>query len=79
MSEQPTRQRYTVSLTTTHWEMLLTAGRLRAWTEARQMGMTVAQCDRVADAAVAGVRELVDEWARQQSAGPVHPDEEAAT
>lgn len=76
MSEQPTRQRYTVSLTTTHWDCLLTAGRLRAWTEARQMGMTVEQCDRIADAAVAGVRELVDEWAQQQSAGPVRPDEE---
>jgi hypothetical protein len=79
MSEQPTRQRYTVSLTTTHWEMLLTAGRLRAWAEARQMRMTVGQCDRVADAAMAGVRELVEEWAEQQSAGPVRPDEEATT
>lgn len=76
MSKRPTRRRYTVSLTTTHWEMLLTAGRLRAWTEARQMGMTVEQCDRVADAAVSGVRELVEEWAQQQSAGPVRPDEE---
>ena len=79
MSEQPTRQRYTVSLTTTQWEMLLTAGRLRAWAEARQMRMTVGQCDRVADAAMAGVRELVEEWAEQQSAGPVRPDEEATT
>ncbi|MDX2513858.1 hypothetical protein PV355_01585 [Streptomyces stelliscabiei] len=79
MSEQPTRQRYTVSLTTTHWEMLLTAGRLRAWTEARQMGMTVNQCDRIADAAVDGVHELVDDWAQQQDAGPVRPDEERTT
>lgn len=75
MSEQPTRQRYTVSLTSTHWDSLLTAGRLRAWVEARQMGMTVEQCDRIADAAVAGVRELVDDWAQQQSAGPVSGEE----
>jgi predicted DNA-binding transcriptional regulator AlpA len=57
----------TVRLTTAHWEALLTQGRLRAWGEARQMGMTVEQCDRIADAAVEGVREMVEEWARQQA------------
>jgi hypothetical protein len=79
MSGQSTRKRYTVSLTTTHWDSLLTAGRLRAWVDARQMGITIKQCDRIADAAVAGVRELVDEWAQQQSAGSVRPDEEPTT
>jgi hypothetical protein len=79
MSQFAARERYTVSLTSTHWESLLTQGRLRAWVEARQMGMTVEQCDRIADAAVAGVRELVDDWAQQQSAGPVRPDEEPTT
>lgn len=76
MSETAPRQRYTVSLTRTHWESLMTQGRLRAWVEARQMGMTVEQCDRIADAAVAGVRETIEEWAQQQlSAGPARPDE----
>lgn len=76
MSQFAQHERYTVSLTSTHWDSLLTAGRLRAWVEARQMGMTVEQCDRIADAAVAGVRELVDEWAQQQSAAPARPGEE---
>lgn len=77
MSETAPRGRYTVSLTSTHWESLLTQGRLRAWVEARQMGVSVADCDRIADAAVAGVRETIEQWAVQQrSAGPVRPDAE---
>lgn len=57
----------TVRLAETHWESLLTEARLRAWVEARQMGMTVEQCDRIADAAFEGVRETVEEWAQQQA------------
>lgn len=33
----------------------------------------------VTDAAVAAVREQVDEWAQQESAGPVRPGEEPTT
>jgi hypothetical protein len=68
MSQSAQRERYTVSLTSTHWESLLTQGRLRAWVEARQMGMSVEDCDRIADAAVAGVRETIETWAQQQTA-----------
>lgn len=68
MSERVPRERYAVSLTTAHWESLLTQGRLRAWVEARQMGMSVADCDRIADAVVAGVRETIGMWAQQQTA-----------
>lgn len=72
-------ERCTVSLTTAHWECLLTRGRLWAWVEARQMGMSVADCDRIADAAVAGVREMIEEWAQQQTAPerPVSSEEKA--
>lgn len=56
----------TVRLTRTHWEALITQGRLHGWTEARTMGLTVAQCDLIADAAVQGVRELMEQWAQQQ-------------
>lgn len=79
MSQFAPRERYTVSLTSTHWDSLLTQGRLRAWVEARQMGMSVADCDRIADAAVAGVRETIEEWARQQTAPqrPVSSEEQS--
>lgn len=66
--QQPTmRERTTVSLTQTHWEMLRTQAHLKAWVEARQMGLTVEQCDRIADAAFDGVREQIEEWAQQQA------------
>lgn len=61
-------ERYTVSLTGTHWESLMTRGVIDAWAEARQMGLTVEQCDRIALAAVAGVRDLIEMWAQQQRA-----------
>lgn len=80
MSETAPRERYTVTLTGTHWESLLTQGRLRAWVEARQMGMSVADCDRIADAAVAGVRETIETWARQETTPerPVSSEEQSA-
>lgn len=56
-----------VRLASTHWESLTTRAVLNAWVEARQMGLTVEQCDRIALAAVGGVRELIETWARQQN------------
>lgn len=59
----------TVSLLPTHWEDLLTVARLHAYREVRQMpNVTTAQCQQIVAAAVAGVREQVEEWAAQEAA-----------
>jgi hypothetical protein len=65
-------ERYSVTLSNTHWERLETNAANAAWVEARQMGLTVEQCDRIALAAVRATRELVEEWAQQQAA-PARP------
>ncbi|MFI1701977.1 helix-turn-helix transcriptional regulator [Streptomyces bobili] len=59
-------KRITVSLTSAHWESLRTTAQLAAWAEARQMGFTVEQCDRITDAAMADVQAMVEEWAHQE-------------
>jgi hypothetical protein len=59
----------TVSLLDTHWETLLTTARLHAYREVRQMpNVTTPQCQQIAAAAVAGVRQQIEEWAAQQAA-----------
>lgn len=59
----------TISLLPTHWEDLLTTARLHAYREVREMpNVTTAQCQQIVAAAVAGVREQVEEWAAQQAA-----------
>lgn len=76
MSSYEPGERYTVALSSTHWDRLETNAVNAAWVEARQMGLTVEQCDRIALAAVRKTRELIEGWAQQQSAGPARPDEE---
>lgn len=59
----------TVYLFPTHWETLLTTARLHAYREVRQMpNVTTGQCQQIVAAAVAGVREQIEEWASQQAA-----------
>lgn len=60
--------RYGVHLTSAHWEALETAGVMHAWHEARDAGMSVRESDRIAKAAVHGVRELIERWAAQEAA-----------
>jgi len=68
MAAQPS-DRTTVSLVDTHWESLLTMARLHAYREIRQMpNVTTEQCQQIVAAAVAGVREQIEEWAAQQAA-----------
>ncbi|MCX4540478.1 hypothetical protein [Streptomyces sp. NBC_01565] len=59
--------RYAVHLTSAHWESLTTAAHLTAWVEARQLGLSVVESDRIANAAVAGVRSLIETWAQQEA------------
>ncbi|MGD6750971.1 helix-turn-helix transcriptional regulator [Streptomyces sp. BH105] len=56
-----------VRLTDAHWEALGSDARARGWVEARQMGLTPEQSNRIADAALDGVRAQVEEWVRQQA------------
>ena len=59
----------TVSLTDTSWEFLLTMARLHAYREVRQMpNVSTEQCRKIVAAAVAGVRQQIEEWAAQQDA-----------
>jgi hypothetical protein len=59
----------TVALFDTHWETLLTTARLHAYREIRQMpNVTTKQCQQIVAAAVAGVREQIEEWSAQQAA-----------
>jgi hypothetical protein len=61
-----TQTRHTITLSETHWNALANQACLHAWVEARQMDLTVAECDRIALAALRGVRTLTEQWARQQ-------------
>jgi hypothetical protein len=62
----------TISLLDTHWADLLTTARLHAYREVREMpNVTTAQCQQIVAAAVAGVREQIEEWAEQQAADSV--------
>lgn len=59
-------ERITVSLTQAHWEALITAAHLGGWPGAREMGMTAHDSDRIVDAAMREVRNLLDTWTTQQ-------------
>ena len=54
-------------LNETYWEMLHIDARLKAWVVARELGLSVAQCDAVANAAVDGVRERLEAWEAERA------------
>ncbi|MEV0616158.1 hypothetical protein AB0I81_22785 [Nonomuraea sp. NPDC050404] len=56
-------------LTGAHWEALRTQALLGGWVEARQRGISVGDCDAIADAAFAAVRERIELWASQVDEG----------
>jgi hypothetical protein len=49
-------------LSSTHWERIRINAHLKAWGIARELGLTVAQCDAIADAAVDAVRRTLESW-----------------
>ena len=53
-------------LTRAHWEALRIRAHLGGWAEARERGISAADCDAIADAALAAVRERIEEWASQK-------------
>lgn len=53
-------------LTNTHWEALRTQAQLHGWVAARERGISVADCDAIAEAAVDAVRERIELWASQK-------------
>lgn len=71
-------ERYNVQLHNTAWGILETSAVNAAWVEARKMGLTVEQCDRVAVAALAKTRELIELWAQQQTISPASSEESNA-
>lgn len=50
----------------THWGALTNQASLAGWVEARQMGLSADQCDKIVEAAVRAVRELQETWADQE-------------
>lgn len=62
-------ERYTVEMHRVAWEDAETSAVLAAWVEAREMGLSVAQSDRIALAAIRSVRESVGRRARDLAAG----------
>jgi hypothetical protein len=54
-------------LSSTHWEAARTNAHLQAWVVARALGLTVAQCDAIADAAVDEVRRTLEAWEKEKA------------
>lgn len=50
-----------------YWQALNNAAALGGWTAARQIGLTVTQCDQITDAASALVKERLQGWQRQEA------------
>ncbi len=59
----------------TAWEGLRTTAHLHGWVAARERGLDVPTCDAVVDAALAGVRKRLTEWAEEvtDQCSAVHP------
>lgn len=58
------------------WGNLRTTARLAGWVAARERGLDVTTCDAIIDAALAGVRLRLTEWAEETTdrCAAVHPD-----
>jgi hypothetical protein len=52
-----------------YWQALDNAAALGGWTAARQLGISVKDCDQITAAALALIRERLEGWQRQE-AGP---------
>jgi hypothetical protein len=57
------------------WQHLDDRAHLDGWAAARRHGLDVATCDAIVGAAVAGVRNLISQWADGQPRQPANQPE----
>lgn len=53
-------------ITDVHWDHLKTRVHLAGWAQARQIGLTVEQCDAITEAALNAVRQTLEQWATEE-------------
>jgi hypothetical protein len=54
-----------MTLSDTYWEMARINAHLKAWPVARDLGLTVQQCDAIANTAIDEVRRTLEAWEAQ--------------